>query len=358
MQQSQTIRKVRRGKLAVFACLALAAAIVGCGGGGGGSSTTTSTTSTTAGAGLPINTLVYGIPNGTDTNFDVDDIAPDGTGNQTLVANVSGKIVMFAINPAVANQFIVAADLNGNGFYGLYKATSLNLTGATELVAPEFSNIASLAVTMNGAHVVFTGTDTTDTSYVYSIPTAGGISAKLALASGSTVSPGDNNTIAYVGPPAGGGDNDQVFTRSLAAGPGGAATQVTSNDVNHTLPAFSRDGHKLAWWEMSATTNTLVIHNFNDSSSVSLSNPDNLFPQGTAFNATGTRVAIVAANDAGVGQILTQLADGSGDPGLILGSPNLLGNYGIYWTDSTGRVIGGSFGMSSVTRRKGRLGSR
>lgn len=353
MRSTHPIRHFRFLWAAVAVWALLAALLVGCGGGGGGGTTTstTSTTTTTTGANLPVNTVLYGAANGTDNDFDVKAVAPDGSNARTYIAGVSGKVLLFAVNPAVENQFFVAADLNGNGFFGIYKTSGLDLTTAVQVVAPEFSYIASLSVTMNGAHLVFTGSDTLGISYVYSIPVAGGTAVKLALADGSTVSAADNDTIAYVGLPAGGGDFDQVFTRSLAAGAGGAATQITTEAVNHALPTFSRDGRMLAWWELSDVNQTLSIFNRTTSTTVHLSNPENLFPQATAFNSTGTRVVSVMADDEGRGNIETQLADGTQAPISILTAPALLGNYGVYWTDSNGRLAGGSFGTSSVGRR-------
>jgi len=353
MRRTPPTRTSRRLNAIIGACLALAVALVGCGGGGGGgtSTTTTPTTTSTAGANLPANTILYGEANGTDSNFDLNAISPDGTNGRTYLANLSGKILLFAVNPAVEDQFFVAADLTGDGFFGIYKTTGLDLDTAIQVVAPQFSYVASLAVTMNGGNVVFTAADALGVSNLYSIPASGGTATKLALADGSAISPADNDTIVYVGAPAGVGDFNQVFTRSLAAGAGGSSTQITTEAINHLLPTFSRDGKTLAWWEESDINRRLAIYKVSTAATIRLSNPANLYPQATAFSSTGTRVVTVAADDAGRGGILTQLTDGTQAPIAIRTAPALLGNYGVYWTDASGRLAGGSFGGSAVGRR-------
>lgn len=342
----------RRLNATLGACFAFAMVLVGCGGGGGGGTTTSTTaTNSTTGANLPANTILYGVANDEFTSFDVNAIAPDGSNGRTYISGLSTKILMFAVNPAVENQYLVAADLGGAGMYGIYKTTGLSLATAIQVVAPTYTYVSSLAVTMNGTHVVYTATNSEGVSNLYTIPTAGGTLVNLALANGSAVSPADNDTIAYVGAPGGVGDFDQVFTRSLAAGAAGTSVQITTEAVNHYLPAFSRDGLAIAWWEDSGIARGLAVYRRSTSTTTHLSNPENLYPQATAFNSTGTRVVSVVADDTGTGRIQTQASDGSEAPITIFSAPALLGNYGVYWTDTSGRLVGGSFGGSSVGRR-------
>ncbi|AIE84355.1 hypothetical protein [Fimbriimonas ginsengisoli] len=355
----------------------LALLVIGCGGGGDGSGTstdsttatasgtatatatasatattatsaTTATTATSAGTGST--SIVYGTPNGQGSNFDVKQISPSGTNNVTLIPNVSGSILIFAVNPALPTEYVFAADPNGSGLYGIYRSVGLTLTGATTLVAPVYTEVTSIAVTQNGSKAVYTAVDGSGVDTLFAEPLTGGSPTGYGVADGAAVSPADNDTVAYVAPSAANADIDQVFLRTLSAGPAGPANQLTTVAANHVLPAFSRDGLKLAFWEEQATSNRLLVFTIAIQTSVALPNPNNVFPQGEAFSPDGARLAIAADNN-GTGQILNQTTDGTSPPAVILSATGaLFGNYGIFWRDASGRAIGGSSGMSSVSR--------
>lgn len=343
----------------------LGALVIGCGGGGGGgnSTGTTSTSGTptdgstdgtpttgTATTGETGSKIVFGEPAADGATFNVRSVTPDGASVTTLLANVPTSIVLFSANPTATSDYVFAADPTGTGSYGIYRSPILSLTGATTLVAPTYLAVSSLTVTQNGSHVVYSALDASGNPLLYSIPIAGGTPVQYGPSDGSTVSPKDSDTIAYVALPSDSESNDQVFTRSLAAGPSGASTQVTTNAVNHVLPAFSRDGTKLAYWEQNATSQ-LVVRTLSSGTTTTLTNPNRLFPQGASFNPTGTRVSIAGGADDGTGQILTQTVNATATPTAIYSGANLLGNYGIYWTDTTGRVIGGNLIGASASRK-------
>lgn len=342
----------------------LGALVIGCGGGGGGGTTSTGTTSTTSTTGTPTDgstdgtattgetgsKIVFGEPAADGLTFNVRSVTPDGVTKTTLLANVPTSIVLFSENPASTNDYVFAADPTGSGSYGIYRSPILSPTGATTLVSPRYLAVSSLTVTQNGSQVVYSALDASGNPLLFSVPIGGGTPVEYGASDGSTVSPSDSDTIAYVALPAGSETNDQLFTRSLAAGPSGTATQVTTNTVNHILPAFSRDGTKLAYWEQSATSR-LVVRTLSSGATTTLTNPSSLFPQGESFNPTGTRVSIAAGADDGSGQILTQTISTSASPTAIYTNANLLGNYGIYWTDTTGRVIGGNLIGASPSRK-------
>jgi hypothetical protein len=108
----------------------------------------------------------------------------------------------------------------------------------------------------------------------------------------------------------------------------------------------------LAYWEQTATTNTLFVDTLSSASVVSLPNPNNLIPQAIAFNSTGAQLVIAAEDANSNGELLTQTVTGGAAPNLIATQSVLLGTYGVYWTNSSGRVVGGSMGLSSVSRRR------
>jgi Tol biopolymer transport system component len=295
---------------------------------------------------------VFGLPDDASATFSVKAIDPTGANAQTLAAGVSQNIVLFARNPAVSNQYVFAGDPTGSGLYGIYRSNGLTLAVATPLVSPTYIAVSSLSVTQDGANVVYSAVDGAGNSNLYVESLSGGAPANYGPSDGSTVSPADNDTIAYVAPSAANADIDQVFTRSLSAGPGGTENQVTLEPGNHLLPAFSRDGVRLAYWLQTEGNNQLVILNRNTGDAVALPNPANVYPQGEAFSPDGSKIVFAAdPNGTGAGQILVQSTSGSAPPSVIQTANTLLGNYGIYWTDANGRLVAGGLGMSNAGRR-------
>jgi hypothetical protein len=335
-------------------CVFVTLLCVACGGAPGGSATPAGTTGNTLPTAITFaaNSVVYGVATGQSENYDVNEMSSAGANVQTVAANIPGTILLFALDPATSGQYVIAADPTGTGSYGIYLSVNLTLTDAQTIVGPNYAYVTSLAVTENGASVVFSATDGTGISNLFVVPIGGGVATKLGLSDGSAVSPLDSDTIAYVAP-IGGSGNDQLFTRSLSAGSAGSSTQLTSDVSNHALPAFSPDGTKLAFWELNVGTNTLVVDTLATSTMLNMPNPAGIQPQGEAFSADGT--SIVIAGEVGTqGNILTQPTDGSASPTAILSSASLLGNYGIYWTDANGRAVGGIQGMSASSRLRKR----
>jgi hypothetical protein len=338
---------------AIFLALvgAVLIAAIGCGGGGGGGSSTAGVTGSTAGV-LPDNVIVFGQPNGTGNDFAIYDISPTGGSPTTVAADVSGSILLYVQNPNKANSYVLAAIPSGGSNYGIYLATGPTLTGATQLVAPVYSDVSSLAITQDSSHIVYSATNAAGVSYLFTLPTSGGTPANLGLSDGSTISPANNNTIAYVAPPNASGGNDQVYTRSLSAGAAGSATQITTDDVMHTLPAFSRDGTQLAYWEESGTS-LLKIDLLATGVVTTLTNPSGDTPLGEAFSSDGSQIAI--AGDLNFqGQLEVQATNGTSEPDVIFTAGVDVGLYGVYWTGSNGRGIARA-GSTSAMRRPARL---
>lgn len=337
--------------------------IVGCGGGGGGSSSTSST-STSSGSGggttgitYAANSIVYGVPSSTGANFNLDEVKADGTGNSVLAANLPSTILLFASVPTKANVFVIAANLGGNNNYGIYVSTGLSTSAVQTLVNANYSYVSSLAVSSDGKNLVYSAvqaSDITQTSYLYVVPVAGGNPVQLDYSDGSTISPGDSNTIAYVASPGGNSPYDQVFTRLISAGAAGKTNQITSDAVQHILPAFNRAGTQIAYWESSSSSNTLFLTTVGSTAApVSLPNPSSVIPQGECFSSDGSHL-VIAADAGGSGELLTQATSG-GSPTAILLNSQLLGNFGVYWTDANGRGIGGSMMPSAQRRQVGLL---
>ena len=322
---------------------------VGCGGGGGGHSSPSSSSSGTR-VTFAANSIVYGVANGTGTDYSVDEIAPTGGTATTVVKDVPGTILAFALDPSTASRYALAADPTGAGTYGVALSRTLSLSGATTLVAAVYTTVGSLAVTKDGAHVVYTATTAAGASELFVVPTAGGTPVDLGPADASTVSPADGDTIAYAAPVAASGD-DQIFARSLAAGASGAATQVTTDAANHTLPVFSPDGTKLAYWTLGNASNALTVETLAGATTVSIPGVGAIEPQGEAFGPTGATLAIVGQSGT-TNEIATLPADGTAGPTTIATASSLLGNDGFFWTDANGRAVSGGRSATASRARK------
>ena len=166
------------------------------------------------------------------------------------------------------------------------------------------------------------------------------------------MSPADGDTIAYVAPANGSGP-DAVSTRSLAAGPAGTAQAITADGLNHALPAFSRDGTKLAYWTLASGANALTVRTQATGATVSIPGVAAIEPQGEAFGATGTTLALAGQSGA-TAEIATAPVDGSAAPAPIVTGSALLGDYGLFWTDANGRAVSGGRGAGAGSRARRR----
>lgn len=319
----------------------------GCGGGGGHHSGSSSGSSVTFAA----NSIVYGVPNGTDADFSVEQLSPSGGTPTTVVSDVSGSIFLFAADPSRSGRYALAADPTGAGTYGIYLSKNLALSGATQLVAAAYVAVGSLSVTPDGGHVLYTATTTSGTTDLFVVPTAGGTPVDLGAADAAAIAP-DGDTIAFVAPPGGEG-SDAVFTRSLAAGASGAVVALTTDGLNHALPAFSPDGTKLAYWTLADGANVLSVRTLSGGATVSVPGVSAVEPQGEAFGSDGTTLALVGQSGTG-GIIATAPVDGSAAPTTILSNANLLGDYGFVWTDANGRAVSGVRSASAASRARKR----
>ncbi len=298
------------------------------------------------------NSIVYGVANGTDADFSVEEVAPAGGTPTTVVADVAGTVLAFALDPSTSGRYALVADPSGAGTYGIYLSKNLTLTGATTLVAAGYVGVSSLAVTRDGARVVYSATTAAGASELFVVPTAGGTAVDLGPADASTVSPADGDTIAYVAPVGTDGD-DQVFTRSLAAGASGAVRQLTTDAANHALPAFSPDGTKLAYWTLATGANALTVETLAGGATTALPGVSAIEPQGEAFGPDGATLALVGQSGAN-GVIATLSAGGSTSPTTIVTNSALLGDYGFFWTDANGRAVSGGRATSASARSRKR----
>jgi hypothetical protein len=337
----------------IAAALVAGLSTAACGGGGGGGGSQGGSSTGTSGIVYGANEIVFGVPAAGGATFSVEEIKP-GAAVSTLATGVPTSILLFTQIPRVTNSFVIAADLSGKGVFGIYTSTGLSTSAVSTVVSPKYSYVSSLSISTDGAKLVYSATlaaDPTQTSYLYSLVLANGLPVQLDYSDGSALSPADNDTIAYVANRGGSAEFDQVFTRSLSAGVSGKATQITTDQANHLLPAINRQGTEIAYWD-ALSPSVLMLQQIGSSAApVTLSNPNKVVPQGVCFNLDGSQVAI-AADASGTGEILTQSTSAGSTPNvLLMNSTELVGNYGVYWTDSSGRALMSSI-MPSIAKRK------
>lgn len=341
LHRSRNAGGLSRRLTAGLCCLLAALVVFGCGGGGGGSSSgsSSSTSSTSGQTALPADDIIYATPSSAGTTYSVSAVGPTGSSPLTLTTNIPSNVLIYTPDPAVTGRFVFAADPTGAGLYGIYYGSTLNASGGTLLVSPTYTDVGSLTVSANGAYVVYSAGDpTTGLSHLYVESMTGGSPTNFGLSDGSTVSPADSNTIVFVGPASASATIDQVFSCSIGAGPSGGTTQITNDGSNHVLPAISRDGTEIAYWEQSSTGDALYVVNKSNGVTIKLMNPDNLVPQAQVFSPDGTQIAIAGDAGGGKGEIVTQSVNGTSGQTTIASGSVLLGSYGLYWTNSSGKT--------------------
>jgi len=362
----------QRACLAGWVLVALAVAVIGCGGGGGGGGTsttsatgsttatnsstsssststsaTTGTTGSTAGSGaLPANVIFYTQLDGTPDNaYDIRYITPNGTTDTALVTGIPGTFELVAINPN-NGQYVFAAQATAGANYGIYSNTTVSLTGATQIIAPTFNDVASLNVSQDGAHIVFLGALTSTSNYgLYVITPTSGLTIPIDTGNTSTISP-DNVTVAYsnFSP-----STTQIFLYNITSG---TKTQLTSNANFNDYPQFSKDGTHLLYAQLPSggTNYSLVYSNGSGSSVKNIPNPSGLDIRGGSLNSSASTIAFVGRSSSTVGLYTIAL---SGSPQTTLKTSPLLSTNGVYWTTTLGRGIGSpALPASRVTRRR------
>ena len=334
----------------------LAALVIGCGGGGGGGkkpsttgtdgTTGTSGTSgtTTAGNGgtlggatdggsgnLAPNSIYFLVGNG--GGYDVK-VTSEANPNPTVFATGLPADAPVATPDPSATGRIVFAATDANGQIGIYRNSSISLTGATSFVKPQFTEVLTLQVSRDGKRVVFVATPPGANEPRLFTATLGG--TPVLLDSGFVVSAelgSDGTRVVYERLT---DDDSELFLRDINAT---APVQLTNDAVDESQPQFSKDGKKVVFSTLSAdgrsTLGTL------DAAGGAIT-PIDPFPGTTvnayapSFNGAGTRIAFVAEGDTveESGVFTCDLAGGnvqrvaSGDP---------LPLFTVYWTNATGR---------------------
>jgi hypothetical protein len=244
-------------------------------------------------------------------------------------ATTGETIVAFAPDPIVPNSYLFAYRANAKAPIGLYKNSSLSMKGATEVVAPAYSNLSELAVTPDGKALAFAASVGTDPKRLYRVATAGSTPpVPLDVAEQVALSP-KGDQVAYV-------KEGNLWVRPLI-GKGEPRQLTKSKELVDSYPSFSRDGSRLVYSESTAKGQPdLYTIKVSDGSDVKrLTETADVAETGASFNGDATKVAYAAIDSKeGAKSGLYVIPAKGGESQRVLAEPKI--GFEVYWTANKG----------------------
>jgi Tol biopolymer transport system component len=285
--------------------------------------------------------VFYTVPGLDNTEFRY--IKPDGTGD-TSFATLPSNVAAVGLNAGVASRLVFAHRDNNAAKYGIYRNATVNMTGATTLVAPAYDFVSSLQVSSNGEFVYYVGT-TGNVDALYKLPINGGAPTTLVTSgvfSAHVSLAGDRVAFSQIQS----NNRGAIFVRSTA----NVDVPVQLTDFEGTdgfdadYPQFSKDGARIVFSSNRLSTITFdlwtvpsVGGNFQR-----LTNTPDADEIGASFNGTGTMVSFVAididSEKTGIWRTSSTTV-GGGRTALRLSSS--VGS-STYWTTANGRASRGA----------------
>ncbi len=387
----------RTGYVSGAFVLALAALIIGCGGGGGGSSTTSSTgrtatgststgttstgttstgttstgttstgttsTGTTSGVLAP-NTILYSTTPDFGTTINLIQIDSKGNNSKQLASFPSANYSAVGLNPAVSGikVFSYTTGTGATPLYGIYQGGSVNIKGAAPIVAPTYTFISQIQVSVDGAYVYYTAAAGSAGNFeLYKVSINGGAPIVLDSANiytfnvdsfnGSRVTYDKNYT--YLN----GNSKSAVFIRTTAAS--GNPVSITNDpSSDYSRPQFSKDATQIVLvsnkddaqydvYTMSASATST-----NGSGLTRVTNSPTISKYfGATLSADGTQAAFIGLDNTGgtaSGVFVSGAIGTSGATTQIVTDAGV--QPGIYWTSAAGRSRGGTTGFFGARR--------
>ncbi len=357
---------LRPGFVPAIVLSTLLAVLIGCGGGGGGTTTVgggdggpgggigggiggtvagnTVSGATTAGATnsggiLAANTIYYG--SGLNS---LNKVNPDGTGVAVVGTSVAA-ITTFASDPSVANQFLFSFTDAGTGKLGLYRNTTLSLTGATQIVAPTYDSVYSLQVSPDGSTLYFVADVAGDTTKLRKVAKSGG--APVVLDDAQTCALNfSGDTLVYEKLV---GSFSNIFKRGVAdsAVPVRLTKSTARNDYR---PQWNKQGNRVIYISADTVALADVFSVNSEGNDVrQLTNTIDLDEFAASYNDDSTKfVTTVGALD--LSQSGLYVSDTSGtniNRTFILPVPNT--TEALYWSSNLGRSkVGGGVSWSKL----------
>jgi hypothetical protein len=295
--------------------------------------------------------IFYTVPGLTSTEFR--HIDPDGTGD-TLFATLPPNVASVGLNSAAANKTVFAYRASETSQYGLYYNSTVNFTGATQIVAPSFDFVDSLQVSSDGQFVYFVGTNGTNDS-LYKVP-INGSSAPVVLVNGGITHAHINQAgsqVVYAQVQS--NNRAAVFVRPTTNT--GSSTQLTeffgTAGYDADFPQFSKDSTKVVFSadkdSASGTYDLFTIASVGGNLQ-RITNTQERDELGASFNNDGTAVSYVALDiDTTKSGIYRTSATATDQNTTLLKASTAVGN-STYWTSQSGRSRG--IGAMVLDRRR------
>ncbi|CAN5631952.1 hypothetical protein BH11ARM2_BH11ARM2_06030 [soil metagenome] len=365
------------------------AVAIGCGGGGGGGSTTglttaTSSTATTSTATtstatattstattstattstattstattstngdvpgvLPKNVIFYDVYN-ENSEREFRYISPNGTGD-TLFVTLPPRFDAFAPNPVKASEYYFAAHTSDTGKDGLYKNSSITLTGATQIVGPTYDTVTGMQISNDGRFLAYTAYigEAETKLYVIDLQTPTAPPITVDSADFFHISP-DVRKVVYSKPS--GGPSD-IFIRDFPAG--AVATNLTNDATAEDFsPQFNKDSSRIVFTSDRDSTGAYDLWAIGaDGKNITrvTDTPDDL-EIGASWAPDGTQVAYGVATGVSGGQNGLFRKPLDGDRVLI---KEIVGINQTRWTGSNGKsnTAGANIGLSAKKRK-------
>ncbi len=364
----------RSTAIAAASFFAFAALVIGCGGGGGGGGTSTGTstgtvtgtatgtvTGTATGGVFTSNVIVYSDTTDAYTSINYKQVNPDGSSKKLLYNMPTKNYQGLGLNPAVQGQTVFGYAPAGGAspVFGIYKNIGVYGGSATQLVAPVYSVITSIQISIDGAWIYYIAAIGAGNTQLYKIPITGGV--PIVLDSGEInsafVDTVDGTRITYdkYYTFLDGNNVDSIFVRPTTTS--GTPVQLTTDSkANYSNPQFSKDGTKIVFVSDKDDANGEVyLMSATDGSGITklTNNPTiNKMGNGVTMSADGTKASYIGMDTVGTAfGVYTSGAVGTSNPSTLIVS-DLTILPGIYWTSSNGRAVAGAARLMSRPQRR------
>jgi len=265
--------------------------------------------------------------------------------------------MQIALNPAVKNQVVFGYSPSASTppLLGIYKNSSVSPTGATQIVTPTYTFIASIQVSLDGSFVYYIAAIGSGDTFLYKVPITGGtpvqldtdqvFTANVDVVNGSMIT--YDKLVSY----SNGNILSAVFVRSTASS--ATPIQLTNDsNSNYACPQFSKDGTKIALESDKADSNfeVYVMSATDGSNLTQITNDPTIAKQytGVAYSADGTAVAYIGET---AGVYKSPPIGNTGSSAQLVNDATV--NDGLYWTSTTGRARGGTTAYLGHRRKHG-----
>jgi TolB protein len=295
--------------------------------------------------------IFYTVPGLDSTEFR--HIKPDGAAD-TLFATLPSNIAAVGLNSEVANRLVFAYQANSTAKFGIYRNSTVDIAGATTLVAPSYDFVDSLQVSSDGKFVYYIGSNGTSDS-LFKVSIDGGTPTTL-VASGALAAHVNQAGDAIVYSQLQTNNRAALFIQGVNAGD--PATQLTefsgTDGFDADYPQFSKGGNRIVFSSNrgGGITYDLWTIAAGGGDFKRVTNTTEADELGGSFNNDGSQVSFVKvssiAEQTGIWRTNTSAVDSNT---VFLNPIGAVGE-STYWTSATGRSFAGSvFRLDRLNRK-------